>query len=360
MGEQDSISEWTGDIHVGDAREVLSRMPESSVHMCMTSPPYWQLRDYGDGLEGVWGESDDCSHTWTTSGTVRRGGTNTEENQPNVGSNQHTDDTRIRGEGLETQECEKCGAWKGQLGLEPTIPLYVEHIVEACREIRRVLRPDGCMWLNIGDSYDTNGDGLGLGRKQKGLVPDRVRIALQEDGWTIRNNVTWKKVNPMPSPVKDRLNETTESVVFATPSPDYYFDLDAIREPHTSRSKERMTEGPVNADTDGRGTNDDLRPDQLCHPEGKNPGDVFRVVTKPFPEAHFAVYPEKLCVKPIQAGCPPDGVVLDPFAGAGTTLKVADELGREWVGIEINEDYTEIADERMGVPISEHKPATDW
>jgi DNA modification methylase len=353
----------TGVVHTGDVYDVLPELPESSVHMCMTSPPYFGLRDYGE---------------------------------------------------------------EDQIGLEESLDDYIENLVRVGDELRRVLRPDGSWWLNLGDSY--------AGDKNKMLVPHRVAIALQDTGWTVRNDVTWVKPNPMPSSVKDRLNTTTEQVFHLTPEPDYWYDLDAIREPHAERSIERMDEGPVNADTEGRGTNDDLNPDQLCDPAGKNPGDVFEVTTKPFADAHFAVYPPELVEKPLKATCPPTvcaacgspyereveretiedagrsddsqyvesgtreekdahrqlggnyqkelenrdvemkgwqqtcdcdtdatepGIALDPFAGAGTTLLKAKELQRRFVGIELNAEYADMARERIGLSLADPSNALD-
>jgi len=353
------IDNWTGEIHEGDAVEVLTRMPENSVNMCMTSPPYWNLRDY---------DHDD------------------------------------------------------QLGLEPDSDEYVSNIADVMDEVERVLRPDGSLWLNLGDTYEN---------KNLQQIPARVSLELQRRGWILRNRVTWEKPNPMPESVKDRLNTTTEAVFHLTPEPDYWYDLDAIREPHAESPKRPISQNdgnPVN-NPNPQGQPDseqNLNPENLTHPAGKNPGDVFEVATKPFSDAHFAVYPSKLCEKPIKASCPPQvcvgcgapyerekeepdreyergneewrdganlgnpqrdhdgnwnyeaefhgwtptcecdtdttepGICLDPFAGAGTTCMVADELGRRWTGIDINPEYVDIADERMGVTKSEHKSATDW
>jgi DNA modification methylase len=439
------------EIITGDVRETLPELPESSVHMCMMSPPYWQLRDYGDGTVTVWGGDEDCDHEWTAAGEVRRGGSNTQENPPDVGGNQHAQDTGIRGSGVESDECRCCGAWRGQLGLEPVREQYVENLVAVFRHIRRVLRPDGSAWLNLGDTYKN---------KQKNLIPHRVAIALQSDGWVVRNDATWLKPNPMPSSVKDRLNTTTEQIFHLTPQPDYWYDLDAIREPH-------QTDDPRVADHDADKAGQE-RSFADTHPAGKNPGDVFEVTTKPFPGAHFAVYPPKLCEKPIKASCPPKvcvdcgppydretvdnetvpmpntdreqggralerfeesglsyqhlramravgftdagqaqevydghgknekaverlaseakdvlggyareflgdnaaetewcqscdcdtddtepGIVLDAFAGAGTTLLKAKELGRRFVGIELNPEYADMARSRVGLDVDD-------
>lgn len=257
--------EWINAVHVGDCLDVLPTFPESSVHMVMCSPPYYGLRDYG------------------------------------------VDE---------------------QIGLEDDLSEYIESLVDVGRAIRRVLRPDGSWWLNLGDSYATNrnntgaGDAVGgvpdshnasrgvgsLGRKQKMLVPHRVAIALQEDGWVVRNDVTWVKPNPMPSSVKDRLNTTTEMLFHLTPNPDYWYDLDAIREPHKSASIHRSRREDNRHEHSARqsvANEETLNPDQFSHPNGKNPGDVFEIPTLSFPESHFAVYPPALCTKPIKATAPP-------------------------------------------------------
>ena len=392
------INDWTNDIHRGDAADTLAELPESSIHMCMTSPPYFGLRDYGVA---------------------------------------------------------------GQIGLEDELDEYIAELVEVFREVRRVLRPDGSAWLNLGDSYASkpvgnyNGgethaysddrdeahassgqvdksEASGLARKNKMLVPHRVAIALQEDGWIVRNDVTWAKPNPMPSSVKDRLNTTTEQVFHLVPEPDYWYDLDAIREKHAASSYERDEYGGRRnyasenyghgTDPMGGGANENMN----YHPAGKNPGDVFEVTTKPFPEAHFAVYPPELVEKPLKATCPPKvcaecgspyerdveresitdagrsddaqyvesgtreekdahrqlggnyqealenrdvvmkgwtptcdcdtdateaGIALDPFAGAGTTALVAKRHGRRFVGIDLNEEYVAMAQKRLGLTV---------
>jgi DNA modification methylase len=307
------IDDWTSGIHVGDAEATLAAMPSDSVHMCMTSPPYFGLRDYGED---------------------------------------------------------------GQIGLEDSLDEYIAELVAVFEEIRRVLRPDGSAWLNLGDSYatarrdHTGGDQVGgaptddyatreqgaLGRKNKMLVPHRVAIALQEAGWIVRNDVTWVKPNPMPSSVKDRLNTTTEQIFHLTPNPDYYYDLDAIREPYSEASKERYEHG-YDGSIESASHQNQAIPDGDISPNsnGKNPGDVFEVTTKPFPDAHFAVYPPELCEKPIKSTCPPGGIVLDPFAGAGTTCLVAKELDRRFIGVDLNPEYVAMAQKRLGLDV--HDPS---
>jgi DNA modification methylase len=189
-----------------------------------------------------------------------------------------------------------------------------------------VLRDDGSWWLNLGDSYASKPGWGGqsgavggvdagveqreksLDRKQKMLIPHRVAIALQDAGWVVRNDVTWVKPNPMPSPVKDRLNTATEQIFHLTPEPDYWYDLDAVREEHAEQSiqrSQREDNRHEHSERQSAATEETLDPAQFVHPAGKNPGDVFEVTTKPFPEAHFAVYPPELCETPIKASCPP-------------------------------------------------------
>ena len=287
----------TNVVHTGDCFEVLPTLPDESVHMVMTSPPYWNLRDYD-----------------------------------------HAD----------------------QLGLEPESEQYVQNMADVFDEVKRVLRPDGSLWLNLGDTYEN---------KDLQQIPARVALELQQRGWILRNRVTWAKPNPMPQSVKDRLNDTTEAVFHFVKNKSYWYDLDAIREPYDKSSveqaKRRENNNMANAGYNGQktgnhnesgGLHDDNQPwDHWMNAAGKNPGDVFEVTTKPFPEAHFAVYPPELCEKPIKATCPPDGIVLDPFAGAGTTLLKAKELGRKFVGIELNPEYADMARARIG--LSPHDPS---
>ena len=266
------------DYRVGDAKSVLMTLPGESVHCCVTSPPYWRLRSY------------------------------------------HVD---------------------GQLGLENTMEEYINNLIAVFQEVRRVLRKDGTLWLNLGDTY--------ISKRNLAGIPWRVALALQDDGWNLYAENIWYKPNGMPSSVKDRFSNKWEYLYLFSKSKKYYFDLDAVREAYlqpeklyssnidnhkTKDIKSRTTEGLH----DGR--------EDYKHPLGKNPGDVFIISTQPFPEAHFAVFPEKLCEKPIKAGCPEGGIVLDPFCGAGTTCYVAKEMGRKYIGIDISEKYVAMAEKR--------------
>lgn len=404
------IDDWTGEIHQGNSRDVLRELPADSIHCVVTSPPYYGLRDYGDDTEQIWGGREDCAHDWTHAATLKQGGQNTDDNPPDVGANQTTQDTSLRDDGYESDVCADCGAWRGQLGLEPTVGEYVSHLCTILDEIGRVLRPDGVLWLNLGDTYSTRsyarqsaaeqqiagGDGDdyrdrddyspgGSGKtfnsslhpdnppeKCKMLVPHRVAIELIDRGWIVRNDVTWEKTSAMPTSAQDRLWERKEYVFFASPSPHYWFDLDSIREPHAEVSKERRNyaddaEGPYAVQNRGS---------DVLHPEGKNPGDVWEITPASYSDAHYAVFPEALVERPIKAGCPPvvcgqcdqpydraeagggwdktcdcattqtePGIALDPFAGRGTTCKVAAEHGRRYVGIDLDPQAIDLAGE---------------
>ncbi|WP_425401232.1 DNA-methyltransferase [Algiphilus sp.] len=315
-----------------DCLEALREMPEASVHCCVTSPPYFGLRDYGH---------------------------------------------------------------EGQIGLEESPDAFVARLVEVFREVRRVLRDDGTLWLNIGDSYAGNrrgseGDCVGLdgsrrnqaasraaqrttasrrrdnhpiprndrafsGIKNKDLIgiPWMVAFALRADGWYLRQEIIWSKPNPMPESVRDRCTKSHEQLFLLSKSPRYYFDAEAIAEPATkagqvihsysSGAKDRQDV----TDTNDRRTRIGLSNwNQPC-PETRNKRSVWTVSTKPFSGAHFATFPPALIEPCILAGCPEGGTVLDPFGGAGTTGLVADRLYRNAVLIEISESYAALARQRI-------------
>lgn len=569
----------------GDARETLREMEEESVQCCVTSPPYWGLRDFK--LEPlVWGGTEGCEHEWGLhqTGRVTGGGDRPPDNKwKNVAPDGQYDSQSVR------SFCLLCGAWRGSLGLEPTPELYTQHLVEIFREVRRVLRKDGSLWLNLGDSftrdgrkgqhkpgdsgkqayiYDVGGGrasacGVGAGLKPKDLigVPWRVAFALQADGWTLRSEIVWAKPNPMPESVRDRPTKSHEQIfLFArarwsgpepgrfaaikdedarwlalfldtegnicakravssnggenfgaqicfastsesllstarriigagavlqrggtnapmyylqlsnnqatgllhrlypflivkqrqarlaihlqrviadsgrerrtkigqlrgraradeytlelervwarmkllnhsgdpdladVPEPEYggwrdceryYYDADAIKEPFATDPKENY---PARARITGRGTqgaaeargNDrdksggfpprilenrkdlhgptysrhrsSIRGGQSLQANpggGRNKRSVWTIATAPCKEAHFATFPPALVEPMILAGCPPDGIVLDPFCGAGTTLLVAGRLGRNSIGVELSPAYCEIAEKRL-------------
>jgi DNA modification methylase len=320
-------------LYQGDALETLKQMEDESINCCVTSPPYWGLRDYG---------------------------------------------------------CD------GQMGLESSPDEYVSKMVEVFREVKRVLRKDGTLWLNLGDSYANNSGNTGNnpsnkstlttnggkgpkpgdkysaentgtkiirehGLKHKDLVgiPWRLAFALQADGWYLRSDIIWSKPNPMPESVQDRPTKAHEYIFLLTKSERYYYDADSIREP-LSEQRAKQAGKLVDPGNDAKKRKKQIEHDKKrgsgghfdghkwrMNPLGRNKRSVWTVATKPFPEAHFATFPPELPEICIKAGCPEGGLVLDPFAGAGTTLYVAEQLGRNSIGIELNPEYCEIMRRRM-------------
>jgi len=237
----------------------------------------------------------------------------------------------------------------GQLGLEESPDKYVERLVAVFSECRRVLKHSGTLWLVIGDKY-ADGELLGM--------PWRVALALKDDGWNLRSDIIWHKPNAMPSPVKTRPTTDHEYIFFFAKSKDYYYDADAIREPHvTFTEKSKMRGGrnhffqrdstPEKGKNQGNSNLHDARWDQAFHPKGRNKRTVWSIPLSKFRDAHFAVFPDSLVQTCVQAGCPEDGIVLDPFLGSGTTALVAKQLGRKYIGIDCNEEYCEMAQQRL-------------
>jgi len=285
----------------GDVIEQLQTLDAQSIHTCVTSPPYWGLRDYGVD---------------------------------------------------------------GQIGLEETPELYVEKIVEVFREVKRVLRDDGTLWLNLGDSYGGNcsqaskGGRAGYGNprercvnrqgdfKNKDLVgiPWMVAFALRADGWYLRSDIIWNKTNPMPESVTDRPTKAHEYIFLLSKSQKYYYDNEAIKEPSKENYGTRnRSNGKYHKEGFGLQPHTGLERNYTK----ANKRTVWTVSTKPYKGAHFATFPPNLIKPCILAGAPPRGTVLDPFFGSGTTGAVAQELDRQWVGIEINAEYVELAENRM-------------
>lgn len=315
-------------ILVGDARETLKNLPDGFVDCVVTSPPYYRLRDY-----------------------------------------QHA----------------------GQLGLEVDVDQWVAGLQLVLREARRALVPTGSVWLNLGDSYSTGSDGAP--GKSVLLGPERLALALSRDGWIIRNKIIWAKRNPMPNPTRDRFSCTWEVIYLLVRQRHYFFDLDAIRVPHTTRRAGAKAKGSAwsvppswrvsSANHSGLATLNDAG--RVGHPLGKNPGDVWSLSTASYRGAHHAVFPIALAERPIKAGSPErrcvrcrlpwkratlrrlghlavrgelqptcacgsdwePGVVLDPFIGSGTTAIAAEQNGRDWLGIEINPTFAELAQRRI-------------
>jgi DNA modification methylase len=349
----------------------LRELADESIHCVVTSPPYWGLRDYG--LEPVvWGGRSDCPHAWNRETVPSANGQTTHPmiaRTLNVSS--ATRSPRV------SETCTECGAWRGQLGLEPTPQLFVTHLVEVFREVRRVLREDGTCWVNLGDTYVGAGKlrtGAGCSLKPKDLagIPWRVAFGLQDDGWWLRSDCIWAKRNPMPEPLhygggpvpleskegcrralRDRPARSHEYVFLLTRSPRYFYDPEAVLEPLQESSLRRLRNhlpNPVdNPDSRSKHPPGDFRRFPMlanANPAGRTLRTVWWIAIQPYRGAHFATFPEKLVENCIKVGSPRGGTVLDPFAGSGTTLAVARALGRRSIGIELKPEYIELARER--------------
>lgn len=347
----------------GDALEVLKTFPDESVDCVITSPPYWGLRDYGTA---TWeGGDEKCDHK-----------------MPPLCSNKSTlagytsENVKLRTNSQPCREtCKKCGAKRidNQLGLEKTPEEYVAKMVEVFREVRRVLKREGTLWLNLGDTYIGGGRGFdspkqrtnkgtegiknmrlgpGNGLKSKDLVgiPWRVAFALRTDGWYLRQDIIWAKPNPMPESVTDRCTKSHEYIFLLSKSSRYYFDNETIKESaiHSGRVVKATGSKSKNASAGyGNDTKMGFTKEDKLVTENRNKRSVWTVTTKPFAEAHFATFPEDLIVPMVKAGCPVGGIVFDPFIGAGTTGLVAQKLSRNYIGIELNPEYIKIAEKRL-------------
>lgn len=355
-------------IYQGDALECLREIPSESVHCCVTSPPYYALRDYGTG-EWV-GGNNDCPHMRTTKISE-----NTLTGHKNMYEQGHT-----AGDAIYKSQCPECGAVRvdKQIGLEETPEQYVEKLVRIFREVKRVLRNDSTIWLNLGDSYNGSGGNHkkqhkndtgfqgkigpragGNGAKYSNLkpkdllgIPWRVAFALQADGWYLRQDIIWSKPNPMPESVKDRCTKSHEYMFLLSKNKKYYYDHKAIKEKsvniesHRPYRKRNKTQAYKTGDPllGSRGINH--KAEGKIYPF-RNKRSVWTIPTHSYKEAHFATFPPALIEPCILAGCPAGGTVLDPFMGSGTTALVACKNGRKAIGCELNPEYIEIANKRL-------------
>lgn len=374
-----------------DALGGLRQLPNECIDCVAGSPPYWGLRDYGGATTTIWDGDPNCDHDFRES-VIR--------SRSKLGSGGKafaTGDRMGAGSYVTTSmSCTKCGAWRGQLGMEPDVDLYVKHLADIFDEVKRVLKPTGTVWINIGDSYGGSSGTVRYAAKRKGdssilpsnlnhlpamghvrgrwdkclmAVPERFMLEMLNRGWILRNKVIWHKPNPLPCSVKDRLANTWEFLFFFVKSKKYHFDLDAIRIPHKTKPRYPVFKPAKRRKAPGlKGNRLPPRDAEVgaYHLRGKNPGDVtscdsggdfLKIATKPgfkLPGAsagtHFAVFPDTLIERPIQSGCPPPpeaGIVLDPFMGSGTTAIVARRLGRHFLGLEMNPDYVRLAEHRL-------------
>ncbi|MBU0760506.1 MAG: site-specific DNA-methyltransferase [Nanoarchaeota archaeon] len=292
----------------GNAKDTLKTIPNESIDMCITSPPYWALRDYGA---------------------------------------------------------------KGQLGLEPNFSAYIENLCDVFDEVKRTLKKEGTCWVNLGDTYAgsqstnssvkcanqfnahvkecyrkkaINSKVEGVQNKCLTLIPFRFALEMVNRGWILRNVIIWHKPNCMPSSVKDRFTVDFEYLFFFSKSKKYFFKQQ--REPHKDESIIRTSYG-WNGHREPMSSYCGMNIEKMCHPDGRNKRCVWTVPTKGLRDAHFAVFPNKLIETPISAGCSEKGIVLDPFLGSGTTALVALKQNKRFLGIELNKSYIKIAKRRI-------------
>jgi len=359
------VKEITNKVFLGDSREVLKEFPDKCVDTCITSPPYWGLRDYGTS---TWVDGDkNCTH--------RR---DTKKSDKCITGHKNFDEMLGVGDAIYKSECKRCGAKRvdNQIGLEDEVSDYIEQIVDVFSEVHRILKDDGTLWLNLGDSYagstgksggvseiqsvkrqlDTGSIGslrpakvAGLKRKDLIGVPWRAAFALQKYGWYLRQDIIWHKPNPMPEPANDRCVKSHEYMFLLSKNPQYYFDADSIKEPsitpNTGTSwKQRKLDGePMRHGLQGAAA---VGAGNFKTYEKRNKRSVWTVPTKPYAGAHFATFPPELITDCIIAGSREGGIVLDPFMGSGTIAEYSKRLGRLYTGVELNEEYHALIKQR--------------
>ena len=343
----------------GDCLKSLRNLAPKSVNTCVTSPPYFGLRDYGTA---EWeGGDEGCNHSYQVKTPYNKDFNERWGNSPGQ-KKQESQRHEVTYKGV----CKKCGAIRkdSQIGLEETPEEFVENLVRVFKEVKRVLRDDGTVWLNLGDTYcgtghkgnhvdpkhkkGRNAQKTAVNNKLDGFkskdligIPWRVAFALQQDGWYLRQDIIWHKPNPMPESVRDRCTKSHEYIFLLSKSMKYYYDNEVIKEDSISIVKKRTRKV-------GMGVGSNIGTKGSAGNNGKrNKRSVWTVTTKPFKGAHFAVFPMDLIEPCVLAGCPEGGTVLDPFGGSGTTGLVAQNNNRNAILLELNPEYIEIAESRL-------------
>jgi len=411
-------------IKIGNSFDLIKELPNNYIDCVVTSPPYWGLRDYKTEPI-IFDGNPKCQHEWNSSGLIGQSTAPTKWKKADIVFKQQ-----------EGYFCSLCGAWRGQLGLEPTPEFYIKHMLDFFDNVKLKLKDEGNCFVNLGDTFfasggaggDYNDGGLKEGQpkykqgnnkhpflKPKSLcmIPSRFAWGMIERGWILRNEIIWSKPNHMPESVTDRLTKAHEVVYHFVKQGRYYYNLDVIRKPLANSSIERISQKTVfdqigglkqellrgnpdsgnasrcnkmvqslakkykgkfedceNPESFGRpmartqrtkfdeegnknassltNSRDYYRNNGLVegHPNGKNPGDVWSISTQPYNEAHFATFPLELVRRPILSGCPPDGLVLDPFAGSGTIGEFCRKNNRNALLFELNPEYKKLIEDR--------------
>jgi DNA modification methylase len=349
------------EVIIGDNRQALKELPDASVQTVVTSPPYWGLRDYGTA---TWiGGDESCDH----------------ETPRSRGADIKADDKQGTSKGSRPNlqwDC-KCGAIRedNQIGLEQSPDDFIEQLCVVFDEVWRVLKNDGTIWVNLGDSYSAmrdskaspdslrTGEGTRVGSaanrnpenlrkaglKHKDLVgiPWRFAFAMQARGWYLRSDIIWHKPNPMPESVTDRPTKSHEYIFLMTKAPRYYYDHEAIKEDAIWAEEKRAGKGRLHYDGKRQGEKGTGQENFVSIVDKKNKRSVWQVNVKGYKEAHFATYPTELIEPCILAGSKEGDTVLDPFSGSGTTGEVALKHGRNYIGLELNPDYAAISEKRI-------------
>jgi DNA modification methylase len=353
------------EVIIGDNRQALKELADASIQTVVTSPPYWGLRDYGTAN---WSGGDEsCEHIKDSSKTKKFGNDEFNKNRPS------REATKLPGYYYKDL-CESCGATleDNQIGLEQSPDDFIEQLCVVFDEVWRVLKDDGTIWVNLGDSYAGSGAGGGgnrkgnehgqhdafveIGRpatpnglKAKDLVgiPWRFAFAMQARGWYLRSDIIWHKPNPMPESVTDRPTKSHEYIFLMTKSPRYYYDHESIKEDAIWAEEKRAGQGRLHYDGKRQGEKGTGQENFVSIVDKKNKRSVWQVNVKGYKEAHFATYPTELIEPCILAGSKEGDTVLDPFSGSGTTGEVALKHGRHYIGLELNPDYAAISEKRI-------------
>jgi len=323
----------------GHCIDVLRGLPESCVQVAVTSPPYWGLRSYGTEPQ-IWGGSPTCRHEWGEE-IIRYGPAQTPGKTSARKGRTNLLAQRQRGvsRGRFCKFKDTCSAWLGELGCEPTAYIYMHNIRRVMTEVYRVLKPDGLLFLNLGDSYH---------EKELVGIPWMTAILMfGEDNWTLRSECIWYKRNAMPENTPNRPNRDHEHVfMFSKYKSKYYFDMDAVRVPVAATTLERDKYTRITKGKDGQYAVAHNH-ETPSNPNGRNLRTVWDIPTISCSDAHFAVFPPSLPERCIKMASRPGDIVLDPFGGSGTTAMVAAKLGRRCISIELNPEYMKIQHRRQ-------------